>query len=481
MKKKYWVLLAMFLILTGFGFSMTTLAAYPAVSESAPLGACGWRLRDYTIYSNSELTEKVCILPYQECEITAITGNAVRITYTDEKNNRKTGWISLKTFVYNPEYKHQVAYANASLILYHRPTIKASSVAVPQFSGGVVVSERGGWVELLFKSGKRYHMGWIKKTTYQSFVRLSMETTTQPLANGTYIISPRNATGKALTWQRDKGTFTVSKNTAGQMQKFTLRYVSGGYYLISPLESNSNLVDIGGLTVSEENSGMWMLTRSGGCFYLREKTGGRGLRYRSGVPAMAEHRKLKTQQWKFSKVSEKPSKENSVVFSQYDPKWGGSTYMDGPSRRTISTSGCGVMALTNAVYALNGEFINPKMIASFSASRGHYFYNQGTNDTLYRDFARVYGKKYHFIHSGKTYSLNTVRKYLKKGSVAIALVPGHYIAIAGYRSASDTFLVLDSAIYGKRPTTIYGDWVSASTLGSGTLWCEYFHILSRRE
>ena len=169
-----------------------------------------------------------------------------------------------------------------------------------------------------------------------------------------------------------------------------------------------------------------------------------------------------------------------MVFSQYDPKWGGSTYYNGPTRRTISTSGCGVMALTNAVYALNGEFISPTKIASFSASRGHYFYNQGTADTLYKDFAQVYGKTYHFKHVGKTYSLNTVRKYLKKGSVAIALVPGHYVAIVGYRSSDDHFLVLDSAVYGKRPTTIYGDWLSASTLGSGTMWCEYFHILSKQ-
>ena len=72
-----------------------------------------------------------------------------------------------------------------------------------------------------------------------------------------------------------------------------------------------------------------------------------------------------------------------------------------PSRRTISTSGCGVMALTNAVYAMNGEFISPTKIAKFSVSRGHYFYNQGTADTLYKDFAKKYGATYHFKHKGK--------------------------------------------------------------------------------
>ena len=189
MKKKYRVLLATLLMLIGICFSITAYAAYPPVSEAAPLAAGGWRLKDYTIYSDQERTKKMGGFPDQECEITAITENAVRVTFRDEDDNRKTGWTSLKTFVYNPEYKHQVAYANASLMLYRRPTIKAPYVAVPQFSGGVTVSERGGWVELLFKSGKKYYMGWIKKTTYQSFVRLSMETTTQPLANGTYTVS----------------------------------------------------------------------------------------------------------------------------------------------------------------------------------------------------------------------------------------------------------------------------------------------------
>ncbi|MFQ9393425.1 MAG: hypothetical protein ACLR2E_03505 [Lachnospiraceae bacterium] len=61
----------------------------------------------------------------------------------------------------------------------------------------------------------------------------------------------------------------------------------------------------------------------------------------------------------------------------------------------------------------------------------------------------------------------------------MALVPGHYIAIAGYRESDNSFLVLDSAIYNKRPTTINGDWVSEATLRTGTLYCSYFHLFSR--
>ena len=57
--------------------------------------------------------------------------------------------------------------------------------------------------------------------------------------------------------------------------------------------------------------------------------------------------------------------------------------------------------------------------------------------------------------------------------MAVALVPGHYIAIVAYRAKDDCYLVLDSAIYQKRPTTIYGDWIPASLLTEpgGTLQC----------
>lgn len=477
MKKKYLGVWAAAILLLMLCCSMTALASYPAISSARPVRAYGWQAKEYKVFADPFLTEKVESVAYDECEVISIQGGAAQILY---ENGKKTGWIALKRLVYQPEYQHQISYANAALTLYKRPSVREKYVVIPQFSGGITVSEKGKWMEVLFQAGQRYYLGWIKKTTYDSCVRLSMETTTQPLADGTYILSPRSAASKAVTCQPKTGKLAVSANKKGAKQKFMLKQVSGKSYLITPAGSEKNLADEGGLVLKEDAGQTWKLTRCGGYFYICSKSSSRSLKYASGKLSAAAFRRVKAQQWRIIKVAETPSVERSVVFSQYDPKWGGSTYYNGPTRRTISTSGCGVMALTNAVYALNGEFINPTKIAAFSASRGHYFYNQGTADTLYKDFARKYGKTYHFKHVGKTYSLTTARKYLKKGSVAIALVPGHYIAIVGYRSTDDSFLVLDSAVYGKRPTTIYGDWVSASTLGSGTMWCEYFHILSKQ-
>ncbi len=468
------------LMLLFLACSMTTMAAYPTFTEANPMIGYGWRQKEYKVYSTPELTEQVTKLSYRACKITAILDGAAQITYSDKKGTTEKGWVSLKEFIYNPEYPHQPSYANATFQIYKRPTISASYVSVAQFSGGLTVSERGSWVQVLFHTGGKYRLGWMKKTNYQSYVRLSMDTTTQILANGTYTISPASKSTKGLEYQEETGRFSFAKKKQTRSQKFKLQYVSNNYYLISPMKTGENLAEKEKVTLDPSNSYMWKIIKRGQYYYLRAKESGNGLSYKNGKLTTEKFQMISEQKWMLTKTKEAPVKETSVVFSQYDPKWGGYAYYKGPTLRTISTSGCGVMALTNAIYALNGEFIPPEKLASFSASRGHYFYNQGTADTLYKDFAKKYGVMYHFKHQGKTYSLSNVRNQLKKGGVAVALVPGHYIAIVAYRASDNHYLVLDSAIYGKRPTTIYGDWVPASTLGSGTMRCEYYHLFSRR-
>ena len=82
------------------------------------------------------------------------------------------------------------------------------------------------------------------------------------------------------------------------------------------------------------------------------------------------------QNWVFTKTTVKNEERKNTVFSQYDPKWGGNTYCDGNPVRTISSSGCGVVSFVNAIYALNGEYIDPTVLARYSNSHGHYFYMQ---------------------------------------------------------------------------------------------------------
>ena len=252
-------------------------------------------------------------------------------------------------------------------------------------------------------------------------------------------------------------------------------------YTISPYGTELYLGLKDGKLAAVSDKTLWTFTRYGRYFALREVKSQKGIAFVSGK-GIFERRYARTsslQNWVFTKTTVKNEERKNTVFSQYDPKWGGNTYCDGNPVRTISSSGCGVVSFVNAIYALNGEYIDPTVLARYSNSHGHYFYMQGTADTLYADFARTNGVFYHFKWDGKIYDTASLKKHLKNGGTAVALVPGHYIAIAGYRESDNSFLVLDSAIYNKRPTTINGDWISEATLRTGTLYCSYFHLFSR--
>ncbi|MFQ9151752.1 MAG: hypothetical protein ACLR6B_09810 [Blautia sp.] len=139
-----------------------------------------------------------------------------------------------------------------------------------------------------------------------------------------------------------------------------------------------------------------------------------------------------------------------------------------------------MVSFVNAIYALNGEYIDPTMLARYSNSHGHYFYMQGTADTLYEDFARAKGKFYHFKWDGKIYDMTSLKKHLQNGGTAVALVPGHYIAIAEYRESRQQlsctgFCHLRQAAY--HYSTATGS--AKEPCEAGTLYCSYFHLFSR--
>ena len=351
---------------------------------------------------------------------------------------------------------------------------------VPLYAGGSTVGESGAWYQMTFYLNGRYYLGWIPKAEYGK-VRLSMDTTEQLLADGVYSIRARQRNSFSLTADTEKETALLRKTTGKENQLYTLKHEDNNRYTISPYGSDRYLgLKDGKLSVVSEKT-RWIFTRYGRYFALREEKSKKGIAFVSGkgIREWKYARTSAAQNWVFTKTTVKEEETKHTVFSQYDPKWGGNTYCNGNPVRTISTSGCGVVSFVNAIYALNGEYIDPTMLAQYSNSHGHYFYMQGTADTLYEDFARAKGKFYHFKWDGKIYDMTSLKRHLQNGGTAVALVPGHYIAVVDYRETDNSFLVLDSAIYGKRPTTIHGDWINEGTLRSGTMYCSYFHLFSR--
>ena len=95
------------------------------------------------------------------------------------------------------------------------------------------MGESGSWYQMTFYLNGRYYLGWIPKTDYGK-IRLSMDTTEQLLADGTYTIRARERNRFSLTADTAKGTALLRKTTGKENQLYTLKHVENNQYTISP-------------------------------------------------------------------------------------------------------------------------------------------------------------------------------------------------------------------------------------------------------
>lgn len=181
----------------------------------------------------------------------------------------------------------------------------------------------------------------------------------------------------------------------------------------------------------------------------------------------------------------KPMQQSGQSYSSYDwCKKGGTS---------ISSSGCGIMATINAVGYLTGKTIDPISAAS-KCSDLHVCGSGGSYDIPARiisNFGSSYGvtitENWSSFKSTQSRTVNTTLgkrtpwdfptasafetewakliTHLKKGDVAVTLVPHHYIAIVAYDSSTGKVLVYDSAASTARGTSKNeGTWVSKDQL-----------------
>ncbi len=171
-------------------------------------------------------------------------------------------------------------------------------------------------------------------------------------------------------------------------------------------------------------------------------------------------------------------------FSQYDSRWASHPYgysdTAGTKPATISSSGCGLLSLVNAVYYMNGNFIEPTYLADYSVRNGLRVNGVGTAHDLYRCFARDYGTTYEFRYVDTISSSNweRLRTNLQMGRAAITTVYNHLLTIVDYDPATEKYLVLDSAPASYRGTSKGYAWLKRSEFtGYMEILCSYFYIL----
>ena len=151
--------------------------------------------------------------------------------------------------------------------------------------------------------------------------------TGQILADGRYTLCP------ALV-----GTDTLKKTT------YDVKYIGTGLYTLKNVKKGYLQVD---------NSRQVCIQKKGDFYYLLTDSRKLALNAKGETTEAALDQ---TQAWNFQKKS---TRTVTVVYSQYDPEYRKTVYKDGNiAPRTISTSGCGVMALVTSKGTMDKENSN---------------------------------------------------------------------------------------------------------------------------
>lgn len=155
------------------------------------------------------------------------------------------------------------------------------------------------------------------------------------------------------------------------------------------------------------------------------------------------------------------SSVKKVNYLQWDSRWGNYYYGSSYSSN-ITNSGCGILSIVNAVYNLNGKFIQPTDLAAWANRSGYYNsgYGYGSGQPIVEAAAKQYGNSYGFKCTGSGTNIKDTKliNHLKNGGTAVVNVYNHYIAIVGYDANTKKYQVFDCAPGVGRKTTAKGDW-----------------------
>lgn len=356
--------------------------------------------------------------------------------------------------IYDTSFKRQYAFLKKKMAVYETASGNKRIETVPRYSGVIVVSKTSEYVQVIYEKKKGYGIGWIDRLEYHKEAITYNGSEKQLLGNGTYWIQ-NEKTGHGLEIditflgkQRYKVWIKNRKNTEWKLIReydhFYIKDIKTGKYLTMDQDGDLTSVE----AVDMKNS------------------------FKKPAKA-AESQSL---QWKFRRLLNKnvtPYRN----FMQFDPAWARKDYGNvSDYSGKMAAAGCGVVAITNAVYALNGQFVDPMLFADYAVQKHYRIIGSGTQDGIFKAAAKEFGNAYDFSFIKTSYSTSEVREYLKKGCVAISHVPGHYVTIADFNEKTKKYLVLDSHPIKSRPTSSFGNWFKKERLERGGLTSSAYYI-----
>lgn len=361
--------------------------------------------------------------------------------------------------IYNQQYQVKYAFLKESAPVYSDLYGSEKIGRAPKYSGVMVVSGTDAYVQVIFEKKKGYGIGWMKRKKYKEISSLYNGAEKQLLADGAYIFYNVNSDNDLETVLKFQGNQQYVINFSDDKNDFSLK--------------------------------QWKLVREYDHFYIQDVKTGKYLSENQenqiklvGLKQNISNRFGKTDdqgpvtcQWKVKRNGKnvKPYRN----FLQYDPAWARKDYGNvSDYSGKMAAAGCGVVAITNAVYALNGQFIDPVLLADYAVEKEYRIIGSGTDDGIFQAAARQYGDAYGFYYVGTTHSTLRMKDYLKRGCVAVSHVPGHYVTIADFNPKNKKYLVLDSHPIQKRPTNPFGNWFLKHRLESGGLASSGYYIYS---
>ena len=400
----------------------------------------------------------ICILCFAMIMNCNVRVQALEPGYFD---NPQQVYDQMRSKIKDKSFKKQYAFLKKKMAVYETSSGAKRIAMAPRYSGVIVVGKTDDYVQVIYEKKKGYGIGWIEKGKYHKEAILYNGSEKQLLGNGTYWIANKK-TGEGIkaeiTFLGDQQYKVVRKDGKDKETKWKVIREYDHFYIKDVASGNYVSMNEDGDLIYKKQKDMTS------CFEKPQKDAG--------------DKKL---QWKFTRTNGKnvnPYRD----FMQFDPAWARKDYGNvSDYSGKMAAAGCGVVAITNAVYALNGEFIDPMLFADYAVKKHYRIIGSGTQDGIFKAAAKEFGDAYGFAYIKRSYSTSEVREYLKKGCVAISHVPGHYVTIADFNPKTKKYLVLDSHPIKSRPTSSFGNWFKRERLERGGLASSAYYIYGTKE
>ena len=268
------------------------------------------------------------------CMISGIKIQAAQPGYFD---NPQTVYDEFAGKIYDHSFKKRYAFLKKKMNVFETSSGSKKIGVAPRYSGVIVVSKTSDYVQVIYEKKKAYGIGWIDRSLYH---KESI---------------PYNGNEKQLL---GNGTYWIQNKASGEGIRVQIIFLGDQKYQVSILNQSK-----------EDHT--WKLIREYDHFYIKnmknEKylsmdengtlTDGKIKDMNNCFTKPQKETAQKSYQWQVMRLNNKnvyPYRD----FMQFDPAWARKDYGNvSDYSGKMAAAGCGVVAITNAVYALMGNLL----------------------------------------------------------------------------------------------------------------------------